>query len=274
MISPIPANGEVECTFRYYQPLPLDAGVGRYHYPLEEGGTDERANTFWTTNERVSGAVSLSVEVRTGYPLDSVRVPGFEDGTTTRHADNHLSWKWSSTGPSALNRDFVFYYPLRDGLSGRVERMAYREDTNKPGTFLLSVTPGIDLEPLSEGSDYLFVVDTFGSLESKLGTVLNGIGRSLESMRPHDRFRIILFSDTVTEPTGGWHPATAQNIASIQQTLKQVRSAGGTKLHTGIGTGLFVFWGLRCSATDGRPGPWAGSYSVRELSPPFSPRQF
>src|SRR3954463_12514316 len=36
-VSPVRANSEVKLRFVYYQPLEIDAGVGRYLYPLEDG---------------------------------------------------------------------------------------------------------------------------------------------------------------------------------------------------------------------------------------------
>ncbi len=62
----------------------------------------------------------------------------------------------------SLNRDFVFYYRLQDDLPGRVELVAYRADETKPGTFMLVVTPGLDLQPLNRGADYTFVLDVSG----------------------------------------------------------------------------------------------------------------
>ena len=42
-VHPVPANDEVKIRFLYYQPLAIDTGIGRYLYPLEEGGTDDAA---------------------------------------------------------------------------------------------------------------------------------------------------------------------------------------------------------------------------------------
>ena len=53
-VSRIPAGGEARMRFVYYQPLEIDTGVGRYLYPLEEGGTDDQAARFWL-RERARG---------------------------------------------------------------------------------------------------------------------------------------------------------------------------------------------------------------------------
>jgi Ca-activated chloride channel homolog len=77
-VSRIPAGGEARMRFVYYQPLQLDTGVGRYLYPLEEGGTDDQAARFWLRNERVEGTLSVNVELTSSWPIADVRVPGFE----------------------------------------------------------------------------------------------------------------------------------------------------------------------------------------------------
>src|SRR5947207_1860014 len=42
-IANVRAQSETKVRFVYYQPLKIESGVGRYVYPLQEGGTDERA---------------------------------------------------------------------------------------------------------------------------------------------------------------------------------------------------------------------------------------
>src|SRR5437588_1281324 len=52
-VSPVRAKSETKIRFVYYQPLTIDSGTGRYVYPLQEGGTDAAANSFWTRNPKV-----------------------------------------------------------------------------------------------------------------------------------------------------------------------------------------------------------------------------
>src|SRR5229473_520251 len=47
-VSPVRAKSEARIRFVYYQPLKIESGMGRYVYPLQEGGTDEAANSFWS----------------------------------------------------------------------------------------------------------------------------------------------------------------------------------------------------------------------------------
>ena len=70
-VAPIPASSEVTLRFVYYQAVSIDTGIGRYVYPLEDGGTDEQAMSFWTTNDQVDGTFSVQVELKSAWPVDS-----------------------------------------------------------------------------------------------------------------------------------------------------------------------------------------------------------
>jgi Ca-activated chloride channel family protein len=51
----VPAGGEARVRIGYYQPLEIDLNVGRYLYPLAEGGTDDDRIPFWSVDDQVSG---------------------------------------------------------------------------------------------------------------------------------------------------------------------------------------------------------------------------
>ncbi|MHC4917105.1 MAG: vWA domain-containing protein, partial [Planctomycetota bacterium] len=137
-----------------------------------------------------------------------------------------------------LEKDFVFYYRLEDKLPGRVEVVPYRAAKDKPGTFMLVVTPGIDLSPLNNGADYSFVLDISGSMEGKIHTLADGVSRALGQMRPADRFKITAFESRAIDVTRGWQAATPQNVQRAIAQVKGLRSRGSTNLYDGIRLGL------------------------------------
>ena len=47
-VTPVRAGGETRVRLVYYQPLEIDANIGRYVYPLAEGGVDEDRIAFWS----------------------------------------------------------------------------------------------------------------------------------------------------------------------------------------------------------------------------------
>src|SRR3954453_17345639 len=149
LVSPVRAQSETKIRFVYYQPLTIDSGVGRYVYPLQEGGTDGAANAFWTRNAKVEQHFTINIELRSGWPVDEVRTPGADDAKVTKLAAGHYKVVVDRTS-AELDHDFVFYYRLADNLPGRVELMTYKPKADQPGTFMMTVTPGTDLAPIGE----------------------------------------------------------------------------------------------------------------------------
>lgn len=232
-ITPIRANAETRLRFVYYQPLEIDTGVGRYVYPLEEGGTDEVAKSFWQpANATVEGSLSINVTLKSAWPVADMRAPGFEGAAVTNKIDaGHYTLSLDRTG-AKLDRDFVFYYRLADNLPGRVEVIPYRADKSKPGTFMMVVTPGIDLKAITS-ADYTYVLDVSGSMQGKIATLANGVTQALGQMRPADRFRIITFNNDARELLG-WTSATPENVTNAASLLKAMQPSGGTNIYAGL----------------------------------------
>ncbi|HYH07220.1 MAG TPA: VIT and VWA domain-containing protein [Thermoanaerobaculia bacterium] len=237
-VSPVRKQSEVKIRFVYYQPLTIDTGVGRYIYPLAEGGTDDAASSFWTRNPKVEQRFAVNVELKSGWPVDEVRVPGAEaEVKVNKLTDGHYKVTLDrNTGD--LSRDFVFYYRLREDLPGRAELLAYKPDANKPGTFMLTVTPGVDLAPITSGADYVFVLDVSGSMASKLGTLAGGVSQTLAQFKAGDRFRIFVFSDNAHELTRGFVDVTPQNVAEWTKRVQQLGTESGTNVYEGLKAGL------------------------------------
>ncbi|MGH0034614.1 MAG: MprA protease, GlyGly-CTERM protein-sorting domain-containing form [Myxococcota bacterium] len=237
-VTPIRARAETRVRFVYYQPLEIDTGVGRYLYPLEDGGTDEIAKSFWLTNARVEGHFSAEIELKSAWPVSEVRAPGFEDIAEIEElGPGHTRVRIDRQGAS-LDRDLVFYYRLQDGLPGRVEVIPYRPDPNEPGTFMMVVTPGLDLGPIEGGRDFAFVLDVSGSMAGKIRTLAHGVSKALGELDPDDRYRIITFESRARELSRGWQAATPDNVAATLQALDRLGTGGSTNLYEGLELGF------------------------------------
>lgn len=237
-VSKVRANSETKIRFVYYQPLKIDTGIGRYVYPLAEGGTDEAAKSFWTRNPKVEQRFAVNVELKSGWPVDEVRVPGAEaEAKIDKLAEGHFKVSLDrATGD--LSKDFVFYYRLADDLPGRVELLAHKASANEPGTFMLTVTPGIDLAPITSGGDYIFVLDVSGSMAGKLHTLASGVAQTLGQMKAGDRFRLFAFSDRAREMTNGFVPVSAQTVQEWTTKVGQLGPEGGTNVYEGLEAAL------------------------------------
>jgi len=235
-VSGIDPGAEVRMRIVYYQPIDIEGGVGRYLYPLEEGGTDEAASAFWSMNESIAGDFSIQVTLRSNWEVVDIRTPGFP-GQAQEIAPGVNGYQFRSEGGS-LDRDFVLYYRLAENLPGRLEVLPFRSAEDKPGTLMMVLTPGIDLAPITGGADYVFVLDTSGSMSSKLHTLVDGVAKSLEGLNPEDRYRVITFNGAAKEVVGNWTPASRSNVERTLNTLRGVTSGGGTNVYAGLKQGL------------------------------------
>ena len=234
-VHPIRASAETRVRYVYYQPLKIDTGVGRYVYPLENGGTDEVAHSFWTQNKTVEGEFIVNLTLKSAYPVIDTRAPGYEGAATIEKRDENTHTLTMKSTQAELSRDFVFYYRLADDLPGRVEVIPYRADADKPGKFMMVVTPGIDLKPLTQGADYIYVLDTSGSMSGgKIQTLADGVKKAIGGMRPEDRFRVIAFNNRAREITSGWVAATPENIRREVDKVTALTSNGGTNIHDAL----------------------------------------
>ncbi len=233
-VSPVKAQDETRIRFLYYQPLEIDTGIGRYLYPLEDGGTDDAGASFWFTNTKVENSMSVNLILKSAYPVTDVRVPGFEQAAVITKVDEGHYAVDLQLKDARLERDFLFYYRLQDDLPGRIEVIPYRADKGEPGTFMMVVTPGIDLKPLSHGQDYLFVLDVSGSMQTKLPMLTKGVVRALEGMSAEDRIRIVTFSSNASELTRGWVPATKDNVARLAKDVQGLQANHSTNLYAGL----------------------------------------
>ena len=177
---------------------------------------------------------SAEFELKSAWPVAEVRLPGHEAAAVTEKLESGHYRVRLEQQDASLNRDLVFYYRLEDNLPGRVEMVAYKPDEAKPGTFMMVVTPGIDLQAITGGADYVYVLDTSGSMRGKIQTLTDGIKQVLGKMDARDRFRIVAFNDRASDVTGGWREATSQNVEEAIRKVGQLQPGGGTNVYEGL----------------------------------------
>lgn len=284
-VAPVRAGQDTRVRLVYFQTAFVDTGIGRYIYPLEEGGVDEEKLAFWTANTKVSGSFSFDLHLKSGYPVDALRLPNQPQaqvsqvgpgewrvhlGSQNAHASaignqaqapatNEEAKPAFNPQPGnaafSLDKDLVVYWRHQAGLPGRVDLVAYRPDAGKRGTFMLTVTPGDDLKPIGEGRDWVFVLDVSGSMQGKFATLADGVQRALGKLRPNDRFHIVLFNDRARELTQGYVNATPEQVKRYSDELAAIQPSNGTNLYAGIEEGLDEVAADRTSAivlvTDG-----------------------
>ena len=252
-VYPVRAKQDVRISLTYIQPVHIDSSIGRYVYPLEEGGVDEQKLSFWSYNEAVEEAFSFNLSFRSSWPIDDFRLPkhpqaaiqqlsesewdvsminevaAFEEGSTTGAGQSIVH---------KLDEDIVVYWRQAQGLPGSVEMITYKENPGERGTFMLSVTPGDDLAAITEGRDWVFVLDFSGSMEGKFHSLIEGVNKGLTQLNPNDRFRIILFNNQTREITSGFEYATPENVKHYIRALESNHPNSGTNLFAGLNHGI------------------------------------
>jgi Ca-activated chloride channel homolog len=266
-VYPVRADSDVRVRLVYVQSASIDTGIGRYLYPLEEGGVDEERSAFWETRDVVTGSFRFSLELRSSYPIDAVRLPGQPNARVTQASDRQWTIELQSAGANPvdeefagqvealeageppelsdtrsgvakLDKDIVVYWRHAPGLPGSVDLVTHKPNATGRGTFMMTFTPGDDLPIIENGRDWVFVVDVSGSMQGKFGTLANGVQQALGTLNPADRFRIFLFNDAMREMTSGFTPADAGNVSHYATAVGQLQAGGGTNLYAGLRAGL------------------------------------
>ena len=266
-VYPVRANSDVHIRLVYVQSTTTDTGIGRYVYPLEEGGVDEERKSFWEVRDAVTGTFSFDFELKSSYPVDAVRLPEQPHAILNKIDTGHWTIDLHSTGSSPVDEEFesqvaaleagetpapastssgianldtdiVVYWRHAPDLPGSVDLVTHKPDASGRGTFMLTFTPGDDLPVIENGRDWVFVLDTSGSMQGKFATLANGVQQALGKLNPQDRFRIYTFSDSARELTSGFVNADTQNVNQYAQNVGNLQSGGGTNLYAGLEAGL------------------------------------
>lgn len=266
-VYPVRANSDVHVRLVYIQSASTDTGIGRYVYPLEDGGVDEERNAFWDVRDTVIGTFSFDLELKSSYPVDAIRLPEqpgaalnqidtghwtiglhslgtspaaeeFDAQVAALEAGEAPAPATATSGVANLDKDIVVYWRHAPDLPGTVDLVTHKPDASGRGTFMLTFTPGDDLPMIEDGRDWVFVLDTSGSMQGKFATLADGVQQALGKLNPNDRFRIFTFSNSTRELTSGFVTASASNVTHYTEEVGRLRADGGTNLYAGLRAGL------------------------------------
>ena len=247
-VSPVKAMDDTRVRLVYYQPLTIDLNVGRYVYPLAEGGVDDERIAFWSVDSTVHEQFTFDLTLKSAQPVKDVRMPGtaqhgriqkVQSATEQNPGEIYHARLETTEGGASLSEDIVFYYRLDDTVPARVELIPFKESADAAGTLMLTITPGASLGQITEGTDWVFVLDTSGSMSGgKLQTLTDGVAKAISRMTPADRFRIVTFDTDAHDITSGFVDATPENISVAADQVRSIQASGSTNLHAGLSTGL------------------------------------
>lgn len=257
-VYPVLPQSAVQIRLVYIQPVHVDTSIGRYVYPLEEGGVDEQQLAFWNYNDKVSQAFSFNLRMRSSYPIDDFRLPQHSQASINKLSNQEWQVELKNTASQAaqiveegqtnsqamganiqrLDKDIVVYWRHQQGLPGSVDMISHKPEGSNRGTFMMTVTPGDDLATIQSGRDWVFVLDLSGSMQGKYHSLVDGVNQGLAKLNSNDRFRIILFNNQSWELTNGYIPVNPQTVSQYTEALEKIPPSGGTNLYAGLEQGI------------------------------------
>ena len=75
------------------------------------------------------------------------------------------------------------YWRHKEGLPATLDLVTYKPDASGRGTYMLTLTPGGELGKITQGSDWVFVLDISGSMQGKYATLIEGVRQGLAKLR-------------------------------------------------------------------------------------------
>ena len=222
-IFPIAPQAQQKVQITYYQELDFDHDWATYVYPL---ATAPRAGLSAKTN----GKFGLSLHVKSEVPIVALESPSHKDEfVVVKHAENYCEASLETTGGS-LNRDLVLAYQVsrpRTGID-----VVTSKTSNEDGYFLLTMTPGKELEASQHGMDYVFVLDISGSMmnDSKLQLSRDSIDAFVRELGVEDRFELITFNVAPQPLFKELRAVNKQSQTQAAEFLKVQQARGGTVL--------------------------------------------
>lgn len=230
----VPQDGEYTITYptvvgpRYSNALtaPGERGgwIGNPYLPKENGGAAHHTD--------------IVVRLATGVPLLSLRSPT-HSVRPVFHDESHAEVRLDGER-SAGTRDFELKYKLR-GAAIQTGVLRYAGEN---GDYVLAMVqpPARSAESEIVPREIIFVVDVSGSMNGfPIETAKVLMTNLLESLRPIDRFNVILFAggNSMLFPQGS-ESATPDKVRRAAVFVESAQTGGGTELIPALGRALSI----------------------------------
>lgn len=219
-IVPIPAFGTKRVEMEYQERIPVERMQSLFALPLRPDAY--RAMT--------AGKLRIEVELLSPHALR-----GFEGTskiyplTVRERTPNRIQAEFAGD-KVVLNEDFSIQYSLDPAKKDTLAVLAYRDSASEPGFFEASALIGDTTAPTSGAARTIVALfDTSLSMQwDKLERSFTALERLLRSLRPVDRFHLLVFNSEVQEFSP--QPAGPEAVDKALGFVRGSRLRGGTDL--------------------------------------------
>jgi Ca-activated chloride channel family protein len=231
----------IEVTLNYAELLVPTTGVYELVYPTVVGPRYSNqpaasakprdkfvATPYLHEGEPSTATFALSGTLSSGIPFQEVGSPTHKIHET-RDNPGLVRFALDDGEQSGGNRDFV----LRYGLSGQsIQSGVSLYESGGEKQFLLMVQPPKRVTPKDvPPREYVFILDVSGSMGGfPLDTAKTLLRELAKSLRPQDRFNVLLFSGTSFLLSPRSLQATPENVQRALSVIDKERGGGGTEL--------------------------------------------
>jgi Ca-activated chloride channel family protein len=236
----------IEVELRYSELLVPEDGVYELVYPTvvgprysnrpEAGAAPEHhfvANPYLRKGEPGPTRFTIAARVQAGLPVLEAGSPSH--GVDVAYASPteatvKLAAKETGREPAGpANRDFILRYRLQDA---KIQTGLLLHRGTEESFFLLMVQPPQRVAPSSlPPREFVFIVDVSGSMNGfpieVTKTLMKGL---LGTLRPEDRFNLLLFAGSSHLLAPASLEATPDNVTLALHTLDRHPGSGGTEL--------------------------------------------
>lgn len=176
----------------------------------------------------------IDVVIDGAIPVQSVASPS-HTLKMNRITENATAIVMQKPLDEAPGKDFILQYSLQGGevLGGLT---LYEHHDEKFFLFMMQA-PRKSKESMIMPREYIFIVDVSGSMRGYPLEVSKSILRKLiSSLKPTDRFNVLLFESSRSMLSDVSLPATSENINKALKVIDQRRGGGGTELYAALET--------------------------------------
>ena len=229
-IVPIPAFGTKRVEMEYQERIPVEQMQSLFGLPLRPDAY--RAVTV--------GKLRIDIAVQSPHALSAFDVVGTTYPLTVRERTPNRVQAHFAGERVTLNEDFAVRYTLDPVKKDTLAVLAYRENSTEPGFFEASALIGDTAAPVSGGPrNIVALFDTSLSMQwEKLERTYTALEKLLRTLRPVDRFHLILFNSEVTAFSS--QPSGPDAVDKALEFIRASRLRGGTDMQKALAAAAAV----------------------------------
>ncbi|MBA4389929.1 MAG: trypsin [Syntrophus sp. (in: bacteria)] len=240
-VANIMPNDEIKVELKYTELLLPADQVYEFSYPTVVGPRYSNSkeatasasekwvkNPYLRQNEKPTYSFDITVNLAAGMPIKELASTSHKvNATYMSPSTARVTLDKSDAGGG--NRDYILHYRLAGDI---IQSGLLLFEGEKENFFLLMMQPPKKITNARiPGREYIFIVDVSGSmygfpLEISKKLLRNLIG----SLRPSDKFNVLLFSGGSSLMSEESLPANTENIDKAMNVIDRQKGGGGTEL--------------------------------------------